>query len=248
MYDKVINHLVSRYILNPSLSPCLIDSNCASREGKGTSYALELYFKYRHIMDKKYKNYYLLKCDIKSYFSSINRDILKVKISKRIKETDSLNIINKIIESDEYLSIGFMSSQILGIFYLNDLDHYIKEELKIKYYVRYQDDFILIDKNKDYLKECLNKIRDFIKKEVELCYNKEVRDKLQLFLCKSYEEMKKIVGNNEELKIIMDEIERLNQEKYFGGLYDAEEEHRKMENTARLYGIEEGRNIGLLDK
>ena len=88
----------------------------------------------------------------------------------------------------------------------------------------------------------------FIKKEVELCYNKEVRDKLQLFLCKSYEEMKKIVGNNEELKIIMDEIERLNQEKYFGGLYDAEEEHRKMENTARLYGIEEGRNIGLLDK
>ena len=99
-----------------------------------------------------------------------------MKISKRIKETDSLNIINKIIESDEYLSIGFMSSQILGIFYLNDLDHYIKEELKIKYYVRYQDDFILIDKNKDYLKECLNKIRDFLKKE-----KLELNDKTRIY-------------------------------------------------------------------
>lgn len=146
MYDKLVNHLVSRYILYPVILPCLVDSNCASRPGKGTSYALYLYYKYRRILDNNYDSYYLLKCDIKSYFSSIN-------------------IIFKILDSDSVLSIGFMSSQILGIFYLNDLDHYIKEVLKIKYYVRYQDDFILLHHDKWYLKYCLSMIEVFLSKE-----------------------------------------------------------------------------------
>ena len=55
------------------------------------------------------------------------------------------------------LGIGNMTSQVLAIFYLNDLDHYVKEELKIKYYIRYQDDFLLFHSNKEYLKECLEK-------------------------------------------------------------------------------------------
>ena len=58
-----------------------------------------------------------------------------------------------------------MTSQILAIFYLNDLDHYIKEELKIKYYIRYQDDFCLMHPSKQYLKECKRKIEDFLTKE-----------------------------------------------------------------------------------
>ena len=85
----------------------------------------------------------------------------------------------------------------------------------------------------------------FIPKEINLCYNKDIKKKLELFQCTSYEEMKEVVENNKELMSIMDEIERLNKEKYFGGLYNAEEEHRKMEETARLYGIEEGKVIGI---
>ena len=58
-----------------------------------------------------------------------------------------------------------MTSQILAIFYLNDLDHYIKENLKIKYYIRYQDDFCLFHSSKEYLKQCFEKIDEFLKKE-----------------------------------------------------------------------------------
>ena len=66
----------------------------------------------------------------------------KEKLSKKIKDKDALKIVFDIIDSNNKgLFIGTMTSQILAIFYLNDLDHYIKEELKIKYYVRYQDDF-----------------------------------------------------------------------------------------------------------
>lgn len=67
-----------------------------------------------------------------------------------------------------------MTSQILAIFYLNDLDHYIKEELKIKYYIRYQDDFCLMHPSKQYLKECKRKIEDFLTKE-KLKLNQKTR-------------------------------------------------------------------------
>ena len=149
IYDKIINHLVSRYILNESLIPCLITENPASRKNKGTKYALDLHYKYNSILYNKYHTYYVLKCDIKNYFGSIDHFILKEKIIKKIKDKDSLDIIDKIIDSDDIgISIEFMTSQIFGIFYLNDLDHYIKEELKIKYYVRYQDDFLLLHYSK----------------------------------------------------------------------------------------------------
>ena len=162
MYDKLVNYLVSRYILYEALIPCLIDANCASRPNKGTKYALDLYYKYGGILNKKYNSYYLLKCDIKAYFASINIDILKNKLQRKIKDKDAIDIIFKILDSDTTLSIGFMTSQILGIFYLNEMDHYIKEKLKIKYYVRYQDDFILLHPSKQYLKYCLEKIKEFL--------------------------------------------------------------------------------------
>ena len=79
MYDKLVNHLVSRYILYDALIPCLIDANCASRPNKGTSYALKLYYQYRNMMERKYGTYYLLKCDIHSYFASIDIRVLKNK-------------------------------------------------------------------------------------------------------------------------------------------------------------------------
>lgn len=166
MSDKLVNHLVSRYILHPALLPCLIDTNVASREGKGTKAGLEYYQKFRRICKNKYEKYYILKCDVKKFFSSIDHDILKQKLKKRIKDKDALNIVFKIIDSNKKgLGIGNMSSQVLAIFYLNDLDHYIKEELKIKYYVRYQDDFILFHNSKEYLKECLEKIKEFLANE-----------------------------------------------------------------------------------
>ncbi|MDD5826641.1 MAG: RNA-directed DNA polymerase [Bacilli bacterium] len=160
IYDKIVNHLVSRELLIPYLTSCLIDSNVASRKGKGTSYGRKLYFQYRDIMDKKYFKYYLLKIDICGYFRHIKHDVLKNKIEKRIKDKKAIDLIFKIIDSyPDGCPIGFMTSQIFAIFYLNEIDHFIKEDLKIKYYIRYQDDFLLIHEDKQYLKYCLEKIK-----------------------------------------------------------------------------------------
>ena len=173
--DKVINHLVARYILFPALLPCLIDANVASRKNMGTAKGIELANNYYKKSDIRYNEFYILKCDISKFFASINHDILKKKLFKKIKDKDALKIVFDIIDSNgEGLFIGSMTSQILAIFYLNDLDHYVKEVLKIKYYVRYQDDFLLFHPSKEYLKYCLNEIKLFLKKE-DLTLNSKTR-------------------------------------------------------------------------
>ncbi len=175
MFDKVINHLVARHILMPSIEKCLIDSNVASRVGRGTSLGIKYYFKYNSICSKNFEKFYILKCDIKSFFASIDHDILKEKLKRKIKDKDALKIVFDIIDSDEKgLGIGNMTSQIFAIFYLDDFDKFVKEKLKIKYYVRYQDDFLLWYNDKEYLRYCLVKIREFLLNE-RLELNKKTR-------------------------------------------------------------------------
>ena len=175
MQDKIINHLVARYILYPAILPCLLDVNVASRKGLGTSEGVRLAQNFHRICKVKYKTYYILKCDISKFFASIDHAILKQKLKRRIKDKDALRIVFDIIEIEENgLSIGAMTSQVLAIFYLNDMDHFIKETLKIKYYLRYQDDFLLFHPSKEYLKYCLNELEKFLEKE-KLTLNKKTR-------------------------------------------------------------------------
>jgi retron-type reverse transcriptase len=130
-------------------------------------------------LKEKEKDIYCLSVDISKYFYNINHNILFNKLKKDIDDLDILNLLKIIIDetNKEYvnktiyklneindtnvpfydydigLSIGAMTSQFLAIYYLNDLDHYIKEKLRCKYYVRYMDDFIILDTNKEKLKE-----------------------------------------------------------------------------------------------
>lgn len=115
----------------------------------------------------------------------INKTIKKYKENeiKYIKKQNIKNkdeIINEIeripyYEYNKGLPIGNMTSQIMAIFYLNELDHYIKETLKIKYYIRYQDDMILLSKDKEYLIKCLDNIKSIINK-----YNLKTNNKTQI--------------------------------------------------------------------
>ncbi len=155
---------------------CLLDVNVASRKHLGTSAGLSLFKKFYTKCKIKYHNdFYILKCDISKFFASIDHDILKKKLERRIKDKDALKIVFDIIDSEPNgLNIGSMTSQALAIFYLNDMDHFIKEKLKIKYFVRYQDDFLLFHHSKDYLKYCLEELKEFLEHE-KLHLNKKTR-------------------------------------------------------------------------
>ena len=110
----------------------------------------------------------------REYFSDASlADMFLTRQDK--KDKDALKIVFDMIDSEEKgLGIGNMTSQILAVFYLNDMDHYIKEVLKIKYYVRYMDDFLLFHPDKKYLQYCLEELRKFLAKE-KLTLNRKTR-------------------------------------------------------------------------
>ncbi len=178
IFDKLINNIVCRNILIPCLEPSLINTSVASRKNMGTHKGLKLYFEYRRIMNKKYKKYYILKLDIKGYYKHISKEVLYKKVCNKIKDKEALKIIYNIIFSfkESGISIGNMSSQIFALYYLNEIDHMIKEEFKIKYYIRYQDDFILMHNNLENLKKVLN----VLKKEL-LNINLEINNKTKIY-------------------------------------------------------------------
>ena len=166
MKDKIVNHLIAREILYPAILPCLVPFNVASRPGMGTKKALEYLERYRRQFAAKNEKYFMLKCDISRFFLSIDHKILKKKVRRRIKDPRALKIVFDVIDSySTGIGIGSMTSQVLAIFYLNDLDHFIKEKLKIKGYIRYQDDFLLFSESKEYLEYCLKEIKKFLEKE-----------------------------------------------------------------------------------
>lgn len=96
----------------------------------------------------------------------ISRKIFKINNSKIVNKAKIISELERIpfYEKGKGLPIGNLTSQILAIFYLNDLDHFIKEKLRIKYYIRYMDDGILLSTDREYLVCCLNKIKLELKK------------------------------------------------------------------------------------
>ena len=99
--------------------------------------------------------------------------------------------------------------------------------------------YMLTDIENNLIEENFQIHNIYIPKVVKSCYN-QAEEKLKLFLCDSYEKMREVVKNNKELEIIMDEIEKLNKEKYFGALYNVEEEHKMLEEAAKESGRKEG--------
>ena len=226
IYDKIINHFITRYILEPKLTKCLVNNNTATRKGMGTSYAIKLLKIYLE-ENKKYNNIYILKFDISKYFYSINHDILKKMLKNELEELE-YELVEKIIDStnQEYISkyikninfekinkipeykkgfglpIGNLSSQFLAIYYLSNLHHYIINELKLKYMVCYMDDYIIVHHDKRYLKECLKEIRYKLDKEYKLklndnkTYIREIKNGI-LFLGYTF----KVINNKTIIKI-----------------------------------------------
>lgn len=204
VFDKIINHFVANYYLIPFLDNKLIDSNVATRKNKGSSYAINLLKKYfnKLIINNPGKEIYYLKIDISKYFYSIDHNILTKMLDKDIADEDVISLIKIIIaetnsdyvndnirfynntygtdipyyKNNKGLSIGAMTSQFLAIFYLNELDHYIKEKLYCKYYLCYMDDFLILDTDKDKLKKYLELIKDEILK-----LNLRINDKTNIY-------------------------------------------------------------------
>ncbi|HLA50701.1 MAG TPA: RNA-directed DNA polymerase [Thermodesulfobacteriota bacterium] len=179
--DRVVHHALCN-IIEPIFEKTFIFDSYACRKDKGTHKAVDRFTEFCR------KNRYVFKGDIKKYFPSIDHEILFEKIQRKIKCKDTLSLIKTIItysnqqeevidyfKGDDLLEpfrrkrgipIGNLTSQFFANIYLNDLDHYVKEALKCRYYIRYVDDIAIFDDSKERLwdikgaiEECLEKDR-----------------------------------------------------------------------------------------
>jgi RNA-directed DNA polymerase len=182
--DRVVHHAICN-IIEPLFNKSFIYGSCANQKGKGNLFAIKRFniFK-RKISKNNTKNCYILKADIKHYFREVNHNILINLITRKISDKKVLILIRKILDnnqnsrereretrqsdSNKGMPLGNLTSQLFANIYLNELDYFVKHNLKLKYYLRYVDDFVILHKDEKQLIIWKNKIKRFLKQELKI--------------------------------------------------------------------------------
>lgn len=167
--DRVYQRSINDNALYPAMVRTFTNSNCACQIGRGTDYAINLLKEYLHRHYARYgQTGVIVQFDIHGYYKHMSHVLPKQVFRKKVKDTQTYNQIAHIIDSQYKSDIGFFPGsqmiQIAGISILSSLDHYIKETLGIKYYIRYMDDFLFIHHDPVYAEKCMLKILKFLKK------------------------------------------------------------------------------------
>lgn len=168
--DVVVQHAIYR-VIRPIFDRTFIHESFACRHGKGIHSASD--YVQRSMRQTSGEGYYL-QLDIEKYFYSIDRDILKSLIIKKIKDPELLKLIFSFVwyDDDKGIPIGNLLSQLFALIYLNHLDQFIKRDLRVKFYCRYMDDFILLDLTKVQAHTYKGWIEEFLRVELDLRLSK----------------------------------------------------------------------------
>jgi hypothetical protein len=159
-YPDQIIHWSLMLVLEPILMKGMYRYSCGSIPGRGTSFGQKVVRKWMNNDRKNTK--YCFKMDVKKFYNSIDNDLMKACFKKKIKDKKCLNLIFKIIDSIDGQPIGYYTSPWFSNFFLQGLDHYIKEKLKAVYYVRYVDDLVIFGPNKRKLHKMHKMIKNYL--------------------------------------------------------------------------------------
>lgn len=177
--DKVVLHALVDNILYDALTKSFIRDSHASQTGKGTddglmrlkTHMVDYYRREGHGADG-----WVLKGDVRHFFASIDHDRLKEKLKKLDLEPALYDLLCVYVDCSDGLPLGYQTSQLFALYYLDEFDHFVKEKLHIRYYGRYMDDFFLIHPDKEYLQYCLTEIQAFM-----ASLGLELNEKTQIF-------------------------------------------------------------------
>jgi len=172
--DRVLHHLIYKELYWYFHSRFIHDSY-SCRINKGTHRALD---RFRDFARKVSKNHtrtcFVLKCDIKKFFASVDHAVLMKILERHIADLDIRWLINQVISSfyttalGVGLPLGNLTSQLLVNVYMHEFDMYLKQELRVKYYLRYADDFAILSDDRKYLEDILPKLHVFLNEKLRL--------------------------------------------------------------------------------
>lgn len=171
--DRIVHHAVMN-ILEPIWVSMFTADTFSCIKGRGIHGCWK---KVKKALKDEENTKYCLKIDIKKYYPSIDHNILKSLIRKKIKCKDTLGLIDEIIDSADGVPIGNYLSQYFANIYLTYFDHYVKEKMKVKYYFRYADDIVFLHQDKKELRKIYKEINTYLKDELKL----EIKHNYQIF-------------------------------------------------------------------
>ena len=166
--DRLLHHALYRK-LYPFFDRAFISDSYSCREGKGTHRAITTFRRYAYQESKNNtRTLWMLKCDIRKFFASVDQAILMDILRSYIPDEDILWLIGRVIDSfsssaiGKGLPLGNLTSQLLVNIYMNEFDQFTKHHLKAKYYIRYADDFVILSRNYAELESLLLQIENFL--------------------------------------------------------------------------------------
>lgn len=171
--DRVLHHAICR-VITPNFDKAFVYDAYSSRKTKGVHRAIE---RFQSLAQKLSQNntqtVWVLKCDVRKFFDNVSHDRLLELCAKRIQDSLVMAILKNILDSFEAkpykgIPLGNLTSQLFANIYLDRLDQYVKRELRVKNYLRYTDDFVLLSRNRAELESILPLIRDFLLNDLAL--------------------------------------------------------------------------------
>lgn len=171
--NRLLHHAIYR-VLYPFFDKTFIADSFSCRLKKGTHKALNQFRKFVYKVSKNNtKTCWILKCDIRKFFASIDHKVLLDILGSYIPDKQIIWLLKEIIQSfytkpGVGLPLGNLTSQLLVNIYMNDFDQFMKHRLKAKYYIRYADDFVILSNNQKELENLISPIRNFLLKKLKL--------------------------------------------------------------------------------
>lgn len=175
--DRITHHAIMN-ILEPVFVSVFTADSYSCIKGRGIHKAS---FNLRKALKNESETTYCLKLDIKKFYPNIDHGVLKELLRRKFKDEDLLWLLDEIIDSAPGLPIGNYLSQYFANFYLTYFDHWLKEEMKVKYYFRYADDIVILSDNKNALHDIFAQIEKYLSERLKL----EVKDNYQIFPVRS---------------------------------------------------------------
>lgn len=176
--DRVVHHALVD-IVEPLFERKMISDSYACRGGKGTHKAAFGLQRQLRAAQRNWGRVYVLQADISKYFPSIDHDVLLATLARTIRDRDVLWLCRQIIKKCGYdgrgIPVGALSSQLFANVYLTMLDHKIKDDWAVPYYVRYMDDFVILGRSKAELWDFLARIKGYLATELRLSLNPKTK-------------------------------------------------------------------------
>lgn len=171
--DRVVHHALCN-VIEPIFDSRFIDTSFACRVDMGVDAGVDKVTEYLRETRWKFQHTYCLKCDVHHYFQSVDKDILRRLLFRRIRCKETRWLIDKVLcstDGNKGIPVGNLTSQLFANIYLDTLDHFVKETLKARYYVRYMDDFVILADDKAALHGVQNRIEVFLHDKLQLELN-----------------------------------------------------------------------------